>query len=130
MGSAIIIAGLVAFAFIVLYMAGKIDEEKHVFLRIILFSITAICLLLIPKAVLDDNDYCSVIVSNATVSGSTTSYEYDRFCEENANDTSSIFWKLANWFIIIWASYVGIYYFYWVFRGLNNLWNKVRGRKE
>lgn len=102
------ILGIGIVCFLVLYLAFKLDD-KHTPLKVLFLFFTIYLFLLIAKDVYDNKDFCEVIVQNKTVSGSVTSYEYNRVCFENEKNTPSVFYNMVN--NILKISYVYLFLF-------------------
>jgi len=80
----VIIAGIFAFCFLLLYIGFNVDREKHFFLQLIILIVVIIMTILIPKTILDyTNNY----------------------------GTSTTFYKGVIWFIRIFWGYVVLYIF-------------------
>jgi|TARA_Y100000296_G_C4955342_1_gene148252 hypothetical protein len=108
-----LIIGLGITSFLLLYFIFHLDEE-HVLLRLLTIFFFLSILLLIPKALGDDSDFCEIVVSNTTDLNAinSTSYKYERFCSDNPKTTTSIFHKIIIWFIRIFSFYVLVYLIY------------------
>ena len=110
-----LIFGIGTLLFLVLYTAFSLDE-KHFLLKVLLVAVVFFSFVLIPKAAIDNQDYCEIVVSGANISTANyTAYEYERECFENDNTTTSMFFKGAIWFGRFIAAYLVIFiiWFYW-----------------
>lgn len=67
------------------------------------------------KGVLETYDYCSILPTNSTLSGSLTQYDYERVCFTNTNSEAVTFYELG---------YV-IMYIFIVFFVIGAVWNIV-----
>lgn len=77
--------------------------------------------ILIGKVPLDDKDFCYLTVANSTQTGSMTSYQYDRVCFTNPNNSPLIFYKAVTWFIRIVAVMLIIYFGYIALTNLSDI---------
>lgn len=75
-------------------------------------------IILIPKAALDDSQFCGLTVTNSTSSGGTISYEYSRTCFDNPNDTTQTFYVNVTWIIRIISLLLVLYFGYYVLKWL------------
>ena len=116
--------GLVMFGLIYMFfkLGDKADENNNHFpLQLIMLFLILSSFTLIGKVALDDKDYCSWNVVNSTISGATTSYDYDYMCETNTNTTADIFYNVSTWIFRIVAGYVVIYIMYYVLKWLRSM---------
>lgn len=99
MSATIIVTSLAVVAAILCFFFWKLgsEEGQNYALQIIIFGFILWTIVLLGKVAVDNEDYCSWLVNNSTVSGSTTSYEYDYTCEENPNSTASSFFVACLW---------------------------------
>ena len=81
-GEDIIILGVFAICFLLLYTAFKIDKEKHFILQLIILIFTIVVMILIPKTIMDYSDNFA---------------------------TAGIFYKAVLWFIRIFWVYMFFY---------------------
>lgn len=102
------ILGIALFCFIILYTILSLDKV-HVYLKI--FTVLFILLIagLIPKMIIDQEDYCEIVQVNSTVTGNTTNYGYDRVCIQNNQRTASLFFRSWSFYMIIIAGYMLIF---------------------
>ena len=105
--SLILAIGIVCF--LILKIAFNLDEQ-HFLLKLLLIMITLSIMILIPKVAVDTNDHCDFVLSNTTVSGNLTSYQYDHLCVENVKRTDTIFYKSYLFFLLIFVLYVLVYF--------------------
>jgi hypothetical protein len=116
LGNELLFIGIIATSFLIFFIISKIsisDENfkwVNVGLQIFGLGMIIILMILLPKVVMDDKDFCAVLVKNATISGSTTSYDYERTCFDNPNTTSTIFYKIVFWFLRVIVFFLGIYF--------------------
>jgi len=98
-------------AFLFLYSAFKYGEI-HFAYKMLLIALSAMSLLVMGNAVLQDGHACSWNVDNSTVSGSTTSYEYSYQCtEEPVSSANESFYRLTLWHLILMGFYMVIFLF-------------------
>ena len=123
------IIGIGIASFLLLYFAFNLDKEHYLLKLLAAFFFLSI-LILIPKSLIDDKNFCEIVVSNTTYFNTTnsTTYEYERFCETNPKTTTRIFYNSLLWFYRIFMIYVFIYFTYVVFfkRGLKQTINDVK----
>ena len=122
MGSAIILAGITVFCFILVYMFFKLNDIKIknpdgnqtgtflLQLLVLLFLLSSIVLL--GKATLDARNECAFINSSTTVDGATTNYNYTYICEEDTRNTVNIFYYLIMGFVSILFLYLSVMFVY------------------
>lgn len=96
--------GLVAFLFLFLVYIIK-DLNEHFALRLLFIFFSMFIILLIPIVTLNNNDYCVMEVNESTTINNITTYDYDRFCVDNENNTEQIFY-----YIVI--TIIGLFYIY------------------
>lgn len=124
MGSTIILVAAAILAFLSLYIffnAGKQDKESTgkkrvddvsnafmLFFRITAFAVFLFSIFLMAKAGLDDFDYCQTVPVNATISGPTTSYDYERVCFTNDKATGAGLFSLVNWYMRVTIGFFAI----------------------
>ncbi len=110
-----LIFGIGTLLFLVLYTAFSL-EQKHFLLKVLLVAVVFFSMVLIPKAALDNQNYCDIVVSGANISiVNYTSYTYKRECFDNNNNTTNILFNGATWFARFVAVYLIVYiiYHYW-----------------
>lgn len=118
-----LIIGLGISAFLVLYFVFLWDKKEHIFLRILGSFFFVILLFLIPKAALDYDDHCEVVVNltkstyhnNSVLLYKNETYTHDYVCVEQERSTSSIFYKTILWFQRIFFAYILVYFIYRMF---------------
>ena len=122
MGSALIIAGITAFCFILVYMFFKLNDIKIknpdgnqtgtflLQLLVLLFLMSSIILL--GKATLDARDECAFMNTSTTVNGTTTNYNYTYLCEEDTNTTVNTFYYIVMGFVSLLFLYLFISFVY------------------
>jgi hypothetical protein len=96
---------IVVAVFIVFFFSYKNDRSvkkndweglaKSLVPLLLLFFITS-GVYLISKASIDSNTVCEPVISNQTVSGSTTTYEYESYCIEQNNQSAGTLFKGMN----------------------------------
>lgn len=105
-----IILGIAAVCFLLIYFAFKLDNT-HYLLSILCIFCAMSLMLLIPKTMVDENDYCELSLNTTTLNATTnvTSYGYANVCVINSKQTASIFYQGFMWFWRIFAVYVFVY---------------------
>jgi hypothetical protein len=68
--------------------------------------------ILVGKVTLDDKDFCSWNVANATVSGDLTVYDYEYECSTNTKTTNTSFYTMITWLIRCVVIYIVFFFFY------------------
>ena len=118
MSGTVLIGALSAIAAILLvlfFRLGDNDEGKHYILQVLFLGFIIGVIVLIGKTAIDYKDNCAWLVSNSSLSGATTLYEYTYECSENTNNTASILYQVCLWIFSITVIYIFLYYFYEVF---------------
>lgn len=108
------ISGIIGLMFILAYLMFKLAKQQLV-LKVAFILMLFALNLMIAKVMLDDTDNCQVIVRNATVSGSTTEYQYEEECFTNSNETSTIYYTVSMILLMVVYSYFFLSFFYWIF---------------
>ena len=126
MGNVTILFGLAFVTIILVYMFFKLGEgamrdgkRNHFLLQILLLFFIISAVPLMGKVSLDDRDFCSWNVVNSTMTGYTTSYDYEYQCETNTHTTPDTFYNLTVWFFRLVSGYVVYYFIYEVLKYLN-----------
>lgn len=101
-----LVAAIGVLAFLFLYFAFNLDQE-HFLLKFMLIFFFAFTIILLPNAVI--NNSCVIDVQNTTVSGSTTVYNYESYCDNTTTQTENTFLKIPLWFFRILVTYFSIY---------------------
>jgi len=116
MGNELLFFGILAVSFLVIYIISRINiDNEHlkglnIGLQLFGLGMVVILMILLPKVVMDDKDFCAILVENATVSGDSTSYDYVRSCFDNPNTTSTTFYKAVFWFFRVLIMFLGLYF--------------------
>lgn len=108
-----LIIGIGIICALVLYIAFNVDKD-HKYLKLTLIGLVFFVLLLIPKDLMLNKDFCSAEVANTTTMGNITSYGYKRVCFTNITNTSDTLYKIVLWFIRLFMVYIVLYSF-WVY---------------
>lgn len=126
MGGAILVTSLLGVAAILLIIYQVLDrksENQYAF-KVILFAFILGIILLLGKTSVDYSNHCELLLANATVAGSITTYDYGYFCIENTNTTALTFYEITLWIARILIAYLvfafafeAIQYFGWWNRG-------------
>jgi hypothetical protein len=134
MGNLTLLIALGIFGFMLLFMFFKLrsdgGESEHFFLQLLVLGFLLGVFVLIGKVGLDDKDFCSWNVANATISGDTTVYVYDYECDTNVRTTSTNFYDLITWLIRCVVVYVVLFFFYDLARRLGFIGGKKRGEAD
>jgi hypothetical protein len=89
-----------------------------------MFFLLISSLLMLGKVAFDEKDYCNMVVSNQTITGSTTVYGYEYFCESNDTDSGVWVYLLPLWVIRISAGALIIYLVALIYRYFKDLLGK------
>ena len=119
MGGAILISalGFVGLILGVLFLKlGQNEDQKHYPLQILLLFFILGIIVLMGKTTLDYKDNCAWLVSNDTVAGNTTIYQYAYTCSANTANTSNTFYEWTIWIMRIIALYMCAYLIYSVLK--------------
>lgn len=108
-----LLIGILGLAGLLIAFVRALKENKYDLLKLMIFFVFFTVLLLVPKALVDNNDYCETML-NETVEvynydaynytqNITTSHSYDRVCFTNTKNTSDLFFKITMWlFRVLW----------------------------
>jgi hypothetical protein len=101
--------GLLGFLFYAL------RDKEHIVYRVFIIMFVVFLAIILPKATIDDSNYCAIVTSNQTVEGNVTSYEYEKLCFTNENSTTQSFFTYVTRFIWFTVTYLLVYLIYKVF---------------
>lgn len=104
--------GIVAFLLLLLFFKLGQDEKKHYLFQILILSFVFVIIVLLGKTGLDYKDNCSWLVTNSTVSGSITSYQYGYQCSTNTSNSANIFYEVTVWIMRVTGIYMFLYFLY------------------
>lgn len=121
---ATIIMALVGVGLLLLYFANTLNKENHFLLVLLTLFVVLGVFILIPKAILDNQNDCEIVIQNATVIDNTTTYDYSEFCTTNTAQTPLIFYRLMLWFSRVFIAYVFLYILYILFDRYTGLFKK------
>lgn len=113
MGGGVLVAGLgvVGVLLILLFFKlGEREDEKHFVLQMFFLAFIVFVMVLIGKTAIDYKDDCDWHMSNSTVVGNITSYDYVYECNVNTNSTSSTFYDMTVWIMRIVVIYLFLYF--------------------
>jgi len=131
MSGGVLVASLSIVAFILLFLYWKLSDEdggsNRYPLQVIVFAFLLGIILLLGKVSVDYKDNCSWLVSNSTVSGSTTSYGYSYTCSTNVEKTANLFYDITLWIVRIITIYVFLIFAFAVMNFF--AWKKKGGGK-
>ena len=99
------VVGLGILAFLFSYMAFQLDE-KHNILKVLMFVFSILLMFIISKVSYEGMTFCEILPVNATMSGVTAHYEYERVCFENTDKSGFAGFKLMNYFVRILNWYI------------------------
>ncbi len=103
-----IIMGVTAISFVLFFLITLLDRKNpfHSVIRAITMLFIIAILPLIPKATIDANTVCEVVVNQSTeVNSTVVEYTYTDFCYNRTENTSTAFFKGYAWYLrifIIW----------------------------
>ncbi len=124
MATAMIYAALGVVAFF-LFLAFSLKKD-HNLIRIVCLIFAIFALLTVPKAAIDDNERCEVVLLNTSTWQSGTpgtdnypaqinvTYGYNLTCFGDKHKTDTGLFRLVNWFIIIAAWYALLASIWWL----------------
>lgn len=105
----VLVVALAAFGFVLSYIGFNLDKGKHYFLQVIIIGVVIVTLgTQLPRAAIDYEQECDIVIANETVNGNVTSYEYTQQCEDRTNAPET-FAKAGFWFIRIFFAYLFFY---------------------
>lgn len=130
-----VIIGIGIVAFIISYIFFKTDDydsfRGNVALKILLLGVLLSLFVLVGKATYDSNTVCELVVTNQTVSGSETSFNYESFCYESVStNTAELFYISTLWIVRLLGSALIIWLFYQIFVYLDSIIRGKRGRNK
>jgi len=102
------VIGIVGISFLLLYIVFSLDPE-HFLLKLLLILFFLVAIGLIPKALIDEQDYCDYVKANQTVAGNVTTYQYARVCTTNSTNTYDILIEMTTWLWRLVFTYMLIY---------------------
>lgn len=140
------ILGVGGVCFLILYLINILQEKKHELLKLFLLFMFATLLMLIPKVLSDNSDYCEIVLNETqeiyiygnNYTGYHWDYDiltgggkvitdvnlfhknitntYDWYCHPNNKVTTSIFFNAVVWFLRIFWVYVFCYMVYYFYK--------------
>lgn len=125
----IISIGIVCF--LLLYFSFNL-EKKHFLLKLIITFVVFFMVLLIPKININYEN-CTNEITNQTISGNITTYEYKLICKEQTSQTGLSFYKNYLTYIVIFIIYIFVYFVYEVLNFFNKtatIKNKIQNFKN
>lgn len=90
------IIGLALLTFFFLLFA-HILQDKHQALKVGALFFAVFFMFLTSKAVLDNDQHCSIEINQTSISGNITSYTYARQCFDAGNNTADTAFKTMTW---------------------------------
>lgn len=103
--------------------SDDVDSVREGFnnaLQILMFFLLISSLLMVGKTAFAEKDYCAITVANETITGNTTFYQYEYFCESNDTDSGVWVYLLPLWIIRFSGGALLIYLFILIWRAFNN----------
>lgn len=119
------IVGIGLVGLLLMYFANSLKEE-HKLLKLFIHLMVITFLILVPKVMIDNNDYCEILANETITQDNVTTFDYTRVCFNNPNSTTTAFFKGMNWILISFALYIFIYLTYIIFTKLSE---EVKQRK-
>lgn len=119
------VLGIGLVCFLILYLSNSLNND-HEHLKRYIALVFIFTLLLIPKAMMDDRDYCEVIIANETLTGNVTSYQYSRQCFTNDNTTATSLYKIVNYMIYGVLVYAIMAFFWFAVKDFRNYRRKKK----
>jgi len=118
------IVGLGLASFLLFFFSSQL-EEKHGLLKLLSLFFVLSLVILIPKALIDNQETCYSEINTSTTVGNTTTYTYLDYCVTDSNNTDATFYTAILWFYRLFMAYV-ILYLGW--EALQALMNSFRNR--
>lgn len=103
------IASFLLLYFSLNYKSGNEGSSFDTIIRFMGFTFFFISLILLGKGAIDYKDNCTTFISNATIEGNTTLYEYDYNCVTNEYNTPLQFYDTMLWLFRIFMTIVVLY---------------------
>ena len=122
------IVGLGLASFLLFFFSSQL-EEKHGLLKLLALFFVLALVILIPKALIDNQTKCFSEVNTTTTVGNTTTYTYFDYCVTDTNSTDTTFYKSILWFYRLFMAYVILYLGWEALQALMNSF-KNRGRRN
>lgn len=119
MGAEYALVGGGILSFIFIYTMFKL-ENVHFGWKIVLIFFSAISMLIMGQAAVDQQDNCSWNVVNSTTVGSTTTYGYDYQCLSGDNLNLN-FYRLTLWHLSLLSLYVLLFVLHLAFKYIRTL---------
>ena len=128
MNELVLISGIGVVAFLILFLGFKCMDKEHVFWRLLSVFFVLYLLTMVGKVAQDSGSYCQLYVANSTeISTNTTSFDYVERCFDEEETTHTMFFKLTQWIMRVFAAYIFIYYSY---KAIKYLADRAREKKK
>lgn len=131
MGNEIVVAGASIFSFLMIYIFFKLGEhtessevtmmsdEKNnrysnflfVMFRLLTFGFFLLSLMILAGAILDGSQYCTVSVSNHTISNGTDIYSYSNVCFPNTKTDATSLFQLTHTYVFVILAFIVVSFF-------------------
>lgn len=124
------IFGIGVVLIILSYIAFNLND-KHKYLKVFIISLVFFGLIGVPKYMMDNADYCEIVVSSANSSiENYVTYGYERVCYENLADSSEITFTIIIWAASMFILWMVVYMLWDTFEGqIKNIFGKFRRGK-
>lgn len=122
------IIGLGLASFLLFFFSSQL-EEKHGLLKLLSLFFVLSLLILIPKALIDNQTTCYSEINTSTTVGNTTTYTYLDYCVTDTNNTDTTFYTAILWFYRLFMAYVILYLGWEALQALMNSY-KNKGRRN
>lgn len=115
------IMGIGIVCFLLLYFISQLDKE-HILFKVFVAFVFMSLLLLIPKTIVDNNDYCEIVLNKSLESyyydsnnltqalNTTNTYSYE--CFSNSKTTDTIFF---NSIVLVYRIFIIYIFVYWTY---------------
>lgn len=113
-----LILGLTLGGFSLIYFSASLEKD-HFALRLLMIFFFLYLFTLIPKAALDNETTCAMMVNQTVVSGNMTNYTYSPQCVTVNSSAAETFFRLAQWLLRIVSIYLFGYLIYEILRRLD-----------
>lgn len=90
------IVGVFVVGYLLFKLMDSLDDEKHVYIKLVMMFGILSLLLLVPKALIDGNTTCEPVLNHTTTYVNDTNYFYTSYCIENTKGTANTFFGITN----------------------------------
>lgn len=125
-----LVIGIGVVGFLFLKIMEGLDDEKHWHLKLVILFFVLSLTLLVPKAVIDSQKTCEVVINKTTLTNNVTTYEYGQSCILRDETTPFSFLKRTQvmYYLVIGYSIVAL--MFWALIRLYDSWRKRGGGRR